>query len=199
MQTITGFILTGGKSSRMGSDKAFLTFDGKPMIDRAIAQARSIAEEVFIVGPKELYGAFGRIVKDEFPDCGPLGGIHAALRRSKTEFSLVLAVDTPLISVEFLRYLAEQAQASRSMVTLPRAGGLHPLCAVYRAEFAEAAERALKTKSYKVGAAFPGDSMRVIDEAELSLHGFDEAMFANLNTPEEFAAAQGRMKASHPR
>jgi molybdopterin-guanine dinucleotide biosynthesis protein A len=183
---VTAFIIAGGKSSRMGQDKAFLQVDGRMMIDHAILQAHSAADEIFIVGPKEKFGAFGRIVKDIFEDCGPLGGLHAALSRSRTNLSVVLAVDTPFIAVEFLKLLVDEAKASRKTVTVARAGGgLQPLCAVYAKDFLPIAEASLEAKKYKIDPLFPKDNTHIVDLAQHP--EFDPAMFQNINSPEDLA------------
>jgi len=170
----------------MGQDKAFLEVDGRMMIDHAILQAHAVADEIFIVGPKEKFGAFGRIVKDIYEDCGPLGGLHAALSRSRTSLSLMLAVDTPFIAVDFLKLLVNQAKASRATVTVARAGGgLQPLCAIYLKDFLPIAQAALEAGNYKIDPLFPKDSTHVVD---LGQHPeFDPAMFQNINSPEDLA------------
>jgi len=198
VQEITGFILAGGQSSRMGENKAFLMFEGKPLIDYSIASARSLCEDVFIVGPKELYGAFGRIVKDVYPDCGPLGGIHAALGRSQTELNLVLPVDMPFLPPDFLRYLAEEAERSGATVCVPKLRtGYQPLCAIYNKRFEAIAESSLKENKYKVDAAFPADSTHIVTEEMMVAAGFTPRIFENLNTPEDFARAKSERSQSN--
>lgn len=189
MDPITGFILAGGKSTRMGTEKALLSVHGKTLIDIAIAQARSISEDVLIVGPKETFSAYGRIVKDVFPDCGPLGGIHAALGRTQTDLNLMLAVDTPSITKEFLVFLAGEARRVRAMVTLPRtADGLQPLCAIYRSDFMPIADKALKEGRLKLDALFHPATTHVLDltDEDLKRRGFTAALFDNLNTREDY-------------
>jgi molybdenum cofactor guanylyltransferase len=198
VEAITGFILAGGKSSRMGTEKALLTVNGKTLIDHAIAQARSICEDILIVGPKELFSAYGRIVTDVYKDCGPLGGIHAALGRSQTELNLMIAVDTPSISKEFLMLLAEEARKTTAIVTLPRtADGLQPLCAIYRSDFLPIAERALKEGRLRLDALFHPATTHVIDleHEEMKQRGFTAALFDNLNTREDYE----RVKRQHSR
>src|SRR5207248_3356593 len=147
-------------------DKAFLEVNGRMMIDHAIAQAHSVAQDIFIVGPKEKFGAFGRIIKDIYPDCGPLGGIHAALDRSRTNLTLVLAVDTPFITTEFLKYLLNEAKASNATVTVPKtADGFQPLCAVYSQDFLPIAQAALAAGQYKIDPLFPSDKTEIIELA----------------------------------
>jgi molybdopterin-guanine dinucleotide biosynthesis protein A len=92
------FILAGGKSTRMGTDKAFITLDGQTLLARALAVARLVTADVRIVGDAAKFEAFAPVVEDVFRECGPLGGIHAGLRASATELNLMLAVDLPFVS-----------------------------------------------------------------------------------------------------
>jgi molybdopterin-guanine dinucleotide biosynthesis protein A len=143
---VSVFILAGGKSTRMGADKAFVLLDGRTLLARALDLARSITSEVRIVGAASKFAAFAPVVEDQFSDCGPLGGIHAALRTSSTQLNVILAVDLPFASKELLQYLLGCAGNSSAAVTVPRAGGRwQPLCAVYRRAFGDAAEEALST------------------------------------------------------
>ena len=189
VEAITGFIIAGGKSSRMGTEKALLSVQGKTLIDHAIAQARSIAEDILIVGPKEMFSAYGRIVADVYKDCGPLGGIHAALGRTQTDLNLMIAVDTPFVSKKFLAFLAEKAAQGSALVTLPRtADGLQPLCAIYRKEFLPVAEKALKEGRMKLDALFHPATTCVLDleNDEMKQRGFTATLFDNLNTREDY-------------
>jgi molybdopterin-guanine dinucleotide biosynthesis protein A len=188
---LSAFILAGGKSSRMGTDKAFVMFNGRTLLDRALSASRSLTPDVHIVGDPAKFTPFAPVVEDVFPGCGPLAGIHAALRSSDTDLNLILAVDLPFVSPELLRYLAQSAAASPgSMVTVPRtAEGWQPLCAIYRRSFAGRADQALRAQRYKIDALFDPPKTNVIGEAELSIAGFASAAFRNLNTPQELADA----------
>ena len=106
---LTAFILAGGHSRRMGRDKAFLELGGRTLLDRVIELANAVAPTVRIVAPQEKFLTIARTIEDVFPDCGPLGGIHAALTCTSTELNLVLAVDLPFVEVDFLRYMIAQA------------------------------------------------------------------------------------------
>ncbi|MCU1284721.1 MAG: molybdenum cofactor guanylyltransferase [Acidobacteriales bacterium] len=178
----------------MGSEKAFLSLSGKTLIEHAITKAKSIAADVFIVGPKEKFSAYGRTVQDVYPDCGPLAGIHAALKRSVTEFSLVLGVDTPFLHPDFLSYLVAESRKNSALVTVPKTNaGLQPLCAVYRKEFLPIAEHALLAGNYKIDALFPGNSSVVqFTSEEVKLQGFDPEMFDNINSPQDYERAVKR-------
>jgi len=191
VENVTAFVLAGGKSSRMGADKAFLELDGRTLLARALEVAGAVASAVLIVGEQSKFASFGTVVSDIHPGCGPLGGIHAALINSATDFNLMLAVDLPFIRPQFLRYLLSEAVRSNAVVTVPRRGGVfQPLCAVYRNEFAELAESALLAGHYKIGALFREVKLRVIEEPELAGAGFGVEIFRNLNTPEEWEEAK---------
>jgi molybdopterin-guanine dinucleotide biosynthesis protein A len=188
---VTVFVLAGGKSTRMGTDKAFVMLDGCTLVARALAICRCVCSDVRIVGDSLRYAPFGPVIEDKFPGCGPLGGIHAALRASTSDLNLMLAVDLPFVSPALLQFLLRQARESASLVTVPRAGhGLQPLCAVYRRDFAKVAEKALREGRYKIDALFDATSTRVIEEDDLNSAGFSPGVFRNLNTPEELAAAE---------
>src|SRR5690349_16702469 len=101
----SAFVLTGGRSTRMGADKALLMFRGRTLLEHALAQARSVTEDVRIVGAWEKFAEHGKVIEDVYGGQGPLAGIHAALQSSPTDRNLVLAVDTPLISADYLRQL----------------------------------------------------------------------------------------------
>src|SRR5215469_2143568 len=102
---VSAFILAGGRSTRMGTDKAFVMLDGRTLLARMLELARSVCADVRIVGDRTKFGAFAAVVEDIFPTCGPLGGIHAALRSSKTDLNLIFAVDIPFLSTEFLQFM----------------------------------------------------------------------------------------------
>ena len=184
---VTIFILAGGKSTRMGTDKAFVEFEGRTLLARSLALARSVRSDVRVVGSPEKFAPFAPVVEDIFRDCGPLGGIHAALQTSQAELNLMLAVDMPFVSRAFLEYLIDKARdAPDAMVVVPRCeGGRQPLCAVYRREFAAAAESALRAGRNKIDLLFDVVQTRVIDQKELENAGFAASIFRNLNTPEE--------------
>jgi molybdopterin-guanine dinucleotide biosynthesis protein A len=183
------FVLAGGKSSRMGSDKAFLQHEGQTLLDRSLAVARSISADVWIVGNKQKFSTYGRVLEDIFPERGPLGGIHSALLASQNNLNLMVAVDMPFVSPAFLEYFASVARASDVMAVIPRVEGrLQPLCAIYRRDFAAIAETALLAGNNKIGPLFVGVSIRVIEEEELVRCGFSRDLFRNLNTPQDLAA-----------
>jgi molybdopterin-guanine dinucleotide biosynthesis protein A len=199
MEQLTAFILAGGKSTRMGEDKAFLKLKGRTLLDRALDTVRTLTPEVIIVGERSKFSKFGTVVEDVFRDRGPLGGIHAALTASATDLNLILALDMPFVEKSLLKYLAREASGTDAVVTVPRtATGWQPLCAVYRKVFGPLAERSLIQGQNKVDALFSDLKVFVIDDRDLERHGFSEAMFRNLNTRRDFEQAR-RQRSKTPR
>jgi len=179
----------------MGSDKAFLKLEGRPLVARAVDVARQVTPEVSIVGDPEKFAPYGRVVSDIFRDCGPLGGIHAALRTSGSDWNLVLAVDLPFVTASFLDYLLGQAKSSGAVITVPSVRGyFQPLCAVYRRQFAPVAERALGEGRNKIDALFPLVTARFITEEELTGAGYSSSIFRNVNTPDEWERAERELR-----
>ena len=192
---LAAFVLAGGKSSRMGAEKAFLRLGGSTLLERTLELTRSVAEDVRIVGAREKFQALAPVVEDKYSERGPLGGIHAALSNTHSEFNLILAVDLPFLEKRFLEYLVGEARATNSTVTVPRAaGGLQPLCAVYRREFRVLAEEALEAGRNKIDTLFARTAVRIIEEDELANFVFSPAMFDNLNTQEEWERARQRLQ-----
>ena len=190
MPELSGFVLAGGRSSRMGSDKAFLQFGGRTLLVRALDLLHALTPEVCIVGPAAKFAAHGPVVEDRHVGRGPLAGIHAALSASSTELNLILAVDLPFVTESLLRFIVEQARASDALVTVPRiAGGYQPLCSVYRRAFASVAQAALERGRNKIDALFVATTTRILGESELRRFAFSAVMFENLNTPEDLRRA----------
>lgn len=186
-----GFILTGGKSSRMGADKALLEFQGQTLLARAIEALRGASLDFAIVGDPTKYAGHGDVVQDVFVGCGPLAGIHAALQHSPAELNFLLAVDMPFVTSALIEFLLDVAGNCGAVVTVPQTGrGFQPLCAVYRRDFAALAEEALRAGKYKIDALFAATSLRIIEGCELAAAGFDEGNFFNVNTPEGLHSAR---------
>jgi molybdopterin-guanine dinucleotide biosynthesis protein A len=193
MTDLTAFVLAGGKSTRMGRDKAFLPWADGTLLSHALKLLAEVTPNMRIVGDARKFASFGVVVEDIYPDRGPLGGIHAALTNTMTDMNLVLAVDLPLIESRFLQFMCSLARDAHATVTVPLADGLsQPLCAVYRREFVHVAEPALQAGRNKIDALFKKVKARIIEPDEFTRAGFSAAMFRNLNTPEEWQEQQRR-------
>jgi molybdopterin-guanine dinucleotide biosynthesis protein A len=201
-QGVAAFVLAGGKSLRIGQDKAFLPWEGRTLLERALEATQAVASRTRIVGANAKFEAYGSVVEDIFVDRGPLGAIHAALSATDREFNLVLAVDLPFATPALLTYLIGRAHEAPCLATVPRlGGGWEPLCAVYRRGFAKVAEPALKRGQNAIYPLLEDGSrledgvdqacaragvqeigVLAIDEKELVAAGFGAWMFRNINT-----------------
>jgi molybdopterin-guanine dinucleotide biosynthesis protein A len=183
-------ILAGGKSSRMGRDKAFLETGGQTLLARQIELARDAgAVEIFISGRADAdYSASGCcVLLDRFPNAGPLAGIERALDASISPLLLVLAVDLPGMNAEFLRTLA--AGSREALGAIPRMNGkIEPLAAFYPKSVQPLAETLLHAKHNAV--MFFADRCVQSGLARFAeLPASAAKYFLNWNFPTDLAAA----------
>lgn len=118
MLSAAGFVLAGGRSSRMGEDKALAPFGGRPLVARAVGILQEAGLEVAIAGAASPLESFAPVIADLEPGLGPLGGICAALKASETRFAVFLSVDLPLIPGSLILSLLRHAQMTGSVVTM---------------------------------------------------------------------------------
>jgi molybdopterin-guanine dinucleotide biosynthesis protein A len=193
---VTGVILAGGKSRRMGRDKAFLPFGKGLLIERVIEVIEQVTEEVILItNSPTQYQHFGLpMFADVIPEAGSLGGIYTGLVCAKAPYSLCLACDMPFVKPEFLRFLCDTA--AEADVVIPRnAEDFQTLCAVYSQACREPIRQKIEANRLKITGFFDQVRVRVIEGEQLS--GFDphDVMFFNANTPEEYAKAQQLLEA----
>ncbi len=171
----------------MGADKALLPLGDGNFLTVALRNARAICPVPVIVGDPGRYREFGSVVEDRFKGCGPLGGIHAALSATRSEWNLVLSVDLPMMTPEFLRWLVGEAVAGDELVTVPRLHGRNEtVCAVYRRSILPVVERALIAGDFKVGRILANVPVRYASDEEIVAAGFQEEIFRNVNTPDDY-------------
>ncbi len=186
-------LLAGGKSSRMGRDKSALIVNGEPLWQRQLAVLRATEPaELFISGKSDgPYADCGvEILADEIPDCGPLGGIATALRRCTSDMLLVLAVDMPAMTAEFLRSLLEESQRAAkgvvpSVAALVRArANFEPLAAVYPRAALAIADECLRTGERKLETFIRKLKANQLVSVQ-SVAEEKAALFTNWNEPED--------------
>ena len=178
---------------RMGMDKAALAIDGVTMIDRAIGLVRSAGIEAAIVGGKASYGAGIRVVGDDWPGAGPLGGIATALRDSRSEWSLVIACDMPYLTTEWLEFLISRADSEFDAVAPMNERGPEPLCALYHRSAEPKIRGAMERGVRKVTEGL--NELRVLYLESETWKGFDSdgLLFKNMNEPADYEEAKARL------
>jgi molybdopterin-guanine dinucleotide biosynthesis protein A len=194
---IGGFILAGGESSRMGRDKAMLELDGMPLIVRAARLVESIAVAPTIVGAPERFAELGwKVIPDDSPGSGPLGGIATALRASEAEWNLVIACDLPYLTRAWLEFLVGRALASEADAVLPmNERGAEPLCAMYSKRCEPVVRVALDRGTRKVTDGLAGLRIKTIEPTEWKAFDSDGLLFKNMNSPADYEEAKARLDA----
>ena len=178
-------ILAGGRARRMdGVNKGTLVVGRTAIIDRQLETLRDVAADIFVVGRSDAsWTSRGlRVIPDEIPNAGPLGGIYTAIVRSPCERTLVVACDMPFLSSALLRQLAAVKDAD---LVIPRhARGYEPLCAVYSRACADNIRDRL-ARGLNEASRLP-DGLRV---TEIDVD--NERFFVNVNTPHDYERAKG--------
>lgn len=193
--------MAGGKSSRLGKDKALLTVGGETLLARALRALGEVTADQIVVGPPERRQQSGgaSVYPDEFPESGPLGGIYTAIRAARYDLTLVVACDMPLLEPALLGFLLTLADGYD--VVLPRPGGRgEPLHAVYRRTCEDPIRRQLDSGDYKVSRLVDKVRVRAVDDDELRAYDPKLRSFRNVNTPEDWAEAQAllTLRSPHP-
>lgn len=132
-KNITGIILSGGKSSRMGTDKGFLSFNGKSFVQHSIDALKPFVENIMIISNNKDYDVFGwKRIEDAIENAGPLAGIYSGLKQSKTDYNLVLSCDIPLINSTILQKLLDAIDVDSEIIQMDSQGKAMPLIALYK-------------------------------------------------------------------
>lgn len=192
--TITGIVLCGGRSTRMGSDKASLPFGNETMIDRVERIVRGVADDVIIVGRRDQDTS---TIHDAVEDRGPLGGIAAGLSGSKTDLNIVVACDMPLIKAAVLERLASMIDDHDMCVAIVDG---HPsvLCGVYRSRVASDAQALLDSGERRVMRLLDRVKVKRVDAA--AFRDIDPTLesFTSIDTPEKYRAVLHNLRTSEP-
>jgi molybdenum cofactor guanylyltransferase len=197
----SGYILAGGRSLRMGRDKALLELDGVPLLLRTVGLIESVLPRPTVIGHLEAYESLGlEVLPDDWPGAGPLGGMATALRNSRTLWSLVVACDLPYLTKAWLRYLVGRALASEAEAVLPvNRRGVESLCAMYHKRGEPAIRRALERGTRRVNDALAGLRLETIDPGEWEAFDPEGLLFKNMNSPRDYEEAKTRLGGSSKR
>jgi molybdopterin-guanine dinucleotide biosynthesis protein A len=193
MTEIEGFILVGGASSRMGTDKALLELGGLNFVERILGALACVTTETRLVGAKEFNALWPqlRVVPDVHVRWGALGGLHAALAATRAEWALVVACDLPFVTGELFVRLASLRENFDAVVPVQADGRWQPLCALYRAAAAAAPAAELIAAGERRPRALLGRiKTRAVAFEELKDLRAAERFFVNVNTPADYADAR---------
>jgi molybdopterin-guanine dinucleotide biosynthesis protein A len=194
---IGGFILAGGKSSRMGCDKALLEIEGVSLLARAVQLLQSVTGEPTIIASPSMYGSLGlAVVADDWPDCGPLSGIATALRVSNTPWNLIVGCDLPYLTKAWLNFLIERAVKSAADAVVPmNERGVEPLCALYHRNAERRIRAAVEDGVRKVTDSFASLHVDYVEPREWKAFASEGLLFKNINSPADYEEAKARFSA----
>jgi len=182
---ITGIVLAGGESSRMGTDKSFVVYRGKYLIEHVIGVLQNHCETVLISANSARYSQFGlKTVPDRYKNCGPAGGIFSALVESETVNNLVVGCDMPFISPELIALLLENAGNSDCVIPV-HGGKTEPVVALYRKSALPEIEKCLVEGIFKLHRIIDLLDSKRIDVSTLLEK--NPALFRNFNSPDDLA------------
>ena len=190
---ITGIILAGGMSRRMGRNKALLDLGGRPMIAVIVERLQTLADEIIIVADdRELYAPFAeKRVADVFAGVGTLGGVHAGLQAATYDLGVVVGCDMPFLNPQVLAWFIEAAEEADAVV-LQQGAWLEPLHAVYRRCCLPVIELAIRAGERRAYAICDELRVRYVAPAEITHLDPDLRSFRNVNTPEEWQMVTSR-------
>lgn len=208
MQAVTGIVLAGGRSRRMGRPKALLPFGDATLLDRVVRRVAQVCPRVVVVvrdrtvlsggddrallptGAHSVLPA-GEVVVDRFPGLGPLSGLHAGLLATETETAVCVACDLPLVRPALLRLLADLAAGYDAAV--PVVGGRpQPVCAAYHRRVADAAAEILQGGGGAMRDLLSRLRVRLVGAADLRRADPDLLSFLDVNTPADYREALAR-------
>ena len=182
-------VLAGGRSSRLGRDKALLAIDGQPMLARTVQTLATLTDDLIVVS-NELasYGSLGlpvRLVPDDRPGVGSLMGIYSGLKVARHPHALVVACDMPFLNLSLLQYMLPMAEGYD--VVIPRLNGMfEPLHAIYGRTCLPSMSRWLEGGRRQIIGFFPEVRVRYVEEHEIDAFDPYHLSFLNVNSPADW-------------
>ncbi len=190
---ISAMVLAGGKSSRFGKDKAFLSVGGQPLVARTVHQLAALSDDLILITndplPYEPLRLPVRLVPDERPGEGSLMGLYSGLKAARYPHALAVACDMPFLNLSLLRYMLSLVTGYD--VVIPRVSGcLEPLHAIYSKGCLPFMTRLLEQGQRRIIAFFSEVRVRCVEEEEIDRFDPQRLSLLNVNTPADWDRAQ---------
>jgi len=192
---LSGVVLAGGRSTRLGRDKALLELEGRPLITRTLDVLAQLTDDLIVVTSMapHLFPPSARVVADRCAGAGVLAGVHAGLLAAREELALVVACDMPFLNLDLLRYIISLAQEAD--IVIPRWTDVEPLHAVYRpATCLGPIEGALARGERRIISFYGEVKVRYVERAEIARFDSQGLSFFNVNTPSDWERARALTK-----
>lgn len=191
IKNTNGYILAGGKSSRMGTDKGLLLIEGKAMIEFVIEQMQSVFDNLVIVSNNPEYAKFGlKVIPDLIKDIGPAGGIYTALNHSDNLLNFIVSCDMPFVTKEAIAFLVTNSNDSQ-IVLLENQGKLEPLFGVYSKDCEEKWLQLIQQGKVKLQDMVLHFKLKTLSVENNEI--FPASFFKNINTKADFNNALNRI------
>ncbi len=181
---LTGIILSGGKSRRMGKEKGTSLLFGKPLIEYAVDVITQICDEIIIGTNTNDYNYLGyQVVRDEIKNIGPIGGIYSCLKSSQTTDNIILSCDMPLVSVDLTKYILSEREDFE--VVVPEFKGFpEPLCAFYNKNIIDRLLKNIHSGKFKIQEVIKQFHITRLP-IDSTLPFYNEHLFTNINSPDD--------------
>ncbi len=198
---VTGVLLAGGNSRRMGEDKRYLVVGEQTLLERGLAVLRSIFQEVLVVIAQDSLplNVDARVVRDLVPDCGSLGGLYTGLTQATTPYIFVVACDMPFLDPAVITQFTSR-RASADIVMAKLAARLHPMHALYGKRCLPVVDQMIQARQLKIQGMVSHSSLRVqyVTEADLLTIDPSGRSFHNVNTPADLEVARSLLSRLPP-
>ncbi|HEY4815446.1 MAG TPA: molybdenum cofactor guanylyltransferase [Chthoniobacterales bacterium] len=190
MVDATGFIVAGGKSSRMGRDKAWLEIGGEPMIQRIVRAFLPVTTHLAIIANSPEYAELGLpVYADTHIGIGPIEAIRTALSNCRTEYSLLAACDMPFITSDLLSFLIVRQSGYDAVVPMDAEGKIEPLCAAYSIRALHAVTELIGAGQRKPSLIYELVKTRFVPFSEFADLPGSNMFFRNVNTESDYLEA----------
>jgi molybdenum cofactor guanylyltransferase len=191
IKNANGYILAGGKSSRMGTDKGLLLIGGKAMIEYVIEEMQSVFDKLVIVSNNPEYEKFGlEVIPDLIKEIGPAGGIYTALKHSDRQLNFMVSCDMPFVTKEAIEFMVINYNDSQ-IVLVENQGKLEPLFGVYSKDCEEKWLQLIEQQKVKLQDMVLHFKLKKIPVENNEI--FAASFFENINTKEDFNNALNRI------
>jgi len=184
----SGIVLAGGKSFRMGTDKGMIQWKGKTLAEHALEIISPLCTEIFISANSNDYNHFGYpILNDQYPDCGPIGGILTCMNQISTDLGIVIPIDMPFVTTEIYRKLMPQKETYDIIVALDHDSWHQPLCSIFNKSIIPAMEEQINSGDLGLPALYSKVRTKKV-RFQLDQEYYNKNIFFNINSQADFDA-----------
>ena len=183
---VTGIVLAGGRSRRMGEDKSLMKLNGKSLVEYSIDALKHLCDKVIVSSNNPHYEFTGcEVWPDELPDQAPIIGIYSSLKRSETETNIFLSCDIPLMSTSMIGYLLAKSENHDITVPIHDNGQIEPLCGIYKKSSAGILKEFIDRGNYRLSECLSSASAHFVP-VDFQIPCNTPNLFLNINTPDDF-------------